>query len=103
MACEGAYYRKPLSTKHVGTAIAKAKNKLSDITAMINSGKKGFLNHSRGERSDTSRQSTTVCRTWFARLGQTLKNITSFETLPLINSSGLKHSLCQYILHTKTE
>jgi hypothetical protein len=39
---EGAYYRESLRTKHLGTAIARAKNKWADITAMVNAGKKVF-------------------------------------------------------------
>ena len=39
---EGAYYRESLRTKHLQTAIARAKNKWADITAMVNAGKKVF-------------------------------------------------------------
>lgn len=39
---EGAYYRESLCTKHLGMAIARAKNKWADITAMVNAGKKVF-------------------------------------------------------------
>ena len=37
---EDAYYRVSLRTKHLSTAIAHAKNKLADITAMVNADKK---------------------------------------------------------------
>ena len=39
---EGAYYRESLRTKHLQTAIARAKNKWADITAMVNADKKVF-------------------------------------------------------------
>lgn len=39
---EGAYYRESLRTRHLGTPIAREKNKWADITAMVNSGKKVF-------------------------------------------------------------
>ncbi len=39
---EGAYYRESLRTKHLQTAITRAKNKLADITSMVNAGKKVF-------------------------------------------------------------
>jgi hypothetical protein len=39
---EGAYYRESLRTKHLQTAIARAKNKWADITSMVNAGKKVF-------------------------------------------------------------
>jgi|TARA_X000000950_G_scaffold59193_1_gene71755 hypothetical protein len=37
---EDAYYRVSLRTKHLSTAIAHAKNKWADITAMVNADKK---------------------------------------------------------------
>ncbi len=39
---EGAYYRESLRTKHLQTAIARAKNKWADITSMVIAGKKVF-------------------------------------------------------------